>query len=194
MSNDRFKRVADIINDKVPLVDFLSRGLGYSLSDNDLPKSVSCPLHKDEKPSLRLYYPKERGGFCFSCGRSLTSLYTHKFLSGDSFNECVKYFLNNFSDYVSLEDIESREHRDSRSYKGLGDFNKKSKESELLASALSECFDSIHSMDLDTRRRAFNECDKSVGEFAGHLKSNDKSGAVSVLRSLVLSFRDNNFN
>lgn len=195
MSDDnRFSRVASIISDNVSLVDYLSRGLGYSVSDSDLPRSVSCPLHKDEKPSLRLYYPKDRGGFCFSCGKSLTSFYVHRLVSNDSFSDSVRYFLNNFSDLVSLEDIEKEDHINARGGRGIGDFKKKTKESELLASALNECFSHMENMSLNDRLVAFNRCDKAVGEFSHYLKSNDKQGAVSVLRSLVLSFRNKSVN
>lgn len=189
MSDNRFSRVSNIINEKVSLADYLSRGLNYSIGDNDLPKSVSCPLHKDEKPSLRLYYPKDRGGFCFSCGRSLTAFYVHKELSNDSFSECVRFFIQNFSDLVSINDIEKENHLSGRCG-GIGDFKKKSKESELLASALSECFSKFSSMSDEDRRIAFRDCDVALGRFSQYLKQNDKQGAVTILKSLVLSFRD----
>ena len=59
--------------------------------------NVSCPLHKDIKPSLRIYAPATRGGYCFSCGKAYTSASMHQALTQCSHAELKAYFEAHFS-------------------------------------------------------------------------------------------------
>lgn len=72
---------------EVTLFDYLTQELNYSITLNQLPMNVSCPLHTDRKPSMRLYNPAENNGYCFSCGKAYNSFTIHQQLHNLSYIE-----------------------------------------------------------------------------------------------------------
>lgn len=91
------------ISELVPLADYMQQELGYDI--HRLPQQVSCPLHTDRKPSMRLYYPKDRGGYCFSCGKSYTSFQLHQKLYNLSYPETIEQMTKIFNiDLSKIQD------------------------------------------------------------------------------------------
>lgn len=86
---------AQYISQQVPLADYLEQHLDYKI--HRLPQQISCPLHADRKPSMRLYAPKEKDGFCFSCGKSYTSFQMHQQLYSLSYKDTMQQLSEMFS-------------------------------------------------------------------------------------------------
>lgn len=86
---------AQYISQQVPLADYLEQHLSYNIYR--LPLQISCPLHTDRKPSMRLYAPKEKDGFCFSCGKSYTSFQMHQAIYSLSYKDTVKQLAEMFN-------------------------------------------------------------------------------------------------
>lgn len=78
------------IREALPLLDYLNQYQGLGISESELPKNISCPLHKDNKPSMRLYRPKENGAYCFSCGKAFDAISMHQALNGMEYKDAVK--------------------------------------------------------------------------------------------------------
>lgn len=105
--SNRNALIIEAINLQVPLADYLEKELNYKI--HRLPQSVSCPMHEDKKPSMRLYNPKERGAYCFSCGKAYTTYSVHRGLNNWSFKEIVNYFIENYNvDLSSINDVGSQ--------------------------------------------------------------------------------------
>lgn len=81
------------------LYDYLRDYQGLTLSERQLPLNISCPLHTDNKPSLRLYSPKDRDGYCFSCGKSYGSVSMHAALTGATAYEANR----ELADFLGIE-------------------------------------------------------------------------------------------
>ena len=78
------------IKERLSLIDYLNNYQGVRIDERSLPKNISCPLHKDNKPSLRLYSPKENGGYCFSCGKAYDAISVHKELNGLDYGTALR--------------------------------------------------------------------------------------------------------
>lgn len=74
---------------KLPLLDYLNRYLSMGISASSLPRNVSCPLHRDNKPSFRLYVPVDRGGYCFSCGKAYDAISMHQHLNNLTYAQAM---------------------------------------------------------------------------------------------------------
>lgn len=109
------QKVIAEIKDKLPLVDYLNDYLSARIDERSLPKNVSCPLHKDNKPSLRLYTPKENGGYCFSCGKAFDAISLHKELNGLKFYEAVEELARDLKIEISKERVHF-DKKDSRNH------------------------------------------------------------------------------
>lgn len=83
-----------IINNNISLLEYLNTHqlTPNTIKESQLPIQISCPLHKDNKPSFRLYRPKENGGYCFSCGKAYTAFSMHQALNGTSYKDTINYF------------------------------------------------------------------------------------------------------
>lgn len=83
-----------IINNNISLLEYLNTHqlTQNTIKESQLPIQISCPLHKDNKPSFRLYRPKENGGYCFSCGKAYTAFSMHQALNETSYKETIEYF------------------------------------------------------------------------------------------------------
>lgn len=121
----------EIINNLVSLLDYLNDNNITDFKESQLPLSISCPLHTDRKPSFRLYRPKDKGGYCFSCGKAFTAFSIHRALNNISYRETVQYFVDT---YPELE-IESLLKQASNSGE---DITRKSKSNSAIAYKLSE--------------------------------------------------------
>ena len=92
----RVKELANQIDKSIAISDYLAQELDISIPY--LPISISCPLHKDEKPSMRLYKPKERGAYCFSCGRAYTTSFIHAKLNPHlNFTQALRDLMKKFN-------------------------------------------------------------------------------------------------
>lgn len=89
------------INREIPVVDFLNQELGYGVGA--IPMNVSCPFHKDNKPSMRLYSPKERGAYCFSCGKSYNTFDIAKYTYSLQGIEGVKQTIDRLSRVFNIK-------------------------------------------------------------------------------------------
>lgn len=74
----------------LPLLDYLNEYHNLGIGERELPKNISCPLHRDNKPSLRLYSPKTNEGYCFSCGKAYDAITMHQHIRGISYGEAVR--------------------------------------------------------------------------------------------------------
>ena len=81
---------------KVTLLDYLNKVLGLNIKQDSLPKNISCPTHKDNKPSLRLYSPAQNQGYCFSCGKAYNAITIHQALTNSSVAEAIDYLQKTF--------------------------------------------------------------------------------------------------
>lgn len=81
---------------KVTLLDYLNKVLGLNIAQASLPKNISCPTHKDNKPSMRLYAPAQNQGYCFSCGKSYNAISIHQALTNASVSETIEYLQKTF--------------------------------------------------------------------------------------------------
>lgn len=88
------------LSQKIPLADYLEHHLNHNVYR--LPLQISCPLHTDKKPSMRLYAPKEKDGFCFSCGKSYTSFQMHQSLYDLSYRETMEQLAEMFEIDLSM--------------------------------------------------------------------------------------------
>lgn len=74
----------------LPLLDYLNEYHNLGVGERELPRNISCPLHRDNKPSLRLYSPKTNEGYCFSCGKAYDAITMHQHIRGISYGEAVR--------------------------------------------------------------------------------------------------------
>lgn len=81
---------SDQINARLPLLHYLNNYLHLNIDEHTLPRNISCPLHTDNKPSMRLYTPLDRGGYCFSCGKAYNAISVHAQLQGISYYEAMQ--------------------------------------------------------------------------------------------------------
>ena len=95
------------IDNQVTLYRYLTEHLQLDIPTK-LPTSISCPLHKDNKPSLRLYSPDNRGGYCFSCGKSYNAISMHQAYYSLTFNET----LNQLVELFNLTDLKTATHNE----------------------------------------------------------------------------------
>lgn len=96
-----------VSSDEVSLIDYLNDVLGMNIDKAYLPRNISCPLHTDKKPSLRLYSPENRDGYCFSCGKYYSAITIHQAMTGCNVYEANKYIAETFNIDISSDDKES---------------------------------------------------------------------------------------
>lgn len=89
------ERILNFINNKYHVAEILERERGDSIPDHD--HSVSCVLHSDKDPSLRVYAEMGRHSYCFSCGKTLTPYGILKAITGFSWNEIIDYLEQEYS-------------------------------------------------------------------------------------------------
>lgn len=114
---------AQDISEQVTLFDYLKH-IGYlDISESNLPINISCPTHIDNKPSMRLYSPKNRDGYCFSCGTSYNSFQMHRKLNDLDYYETVQYFLENFE--INLSNTAEKQRENIKTNTKIIEFSKK---------------------------------------------------------------------
>ena len=97
------------VQSAVTLLDYLNH-IGNPITEAELPRNISCPLHTDRKPSLRLYAPAHRGGYCFSCGKSYTAITMHQSLRGITAREALQELM----DIFSLQSLDTQEQQEQQ--------------------------------------------------------------------------------
>lgn len=112
------KKPSDLVRARLPLLDYLNDSLNMGIAESSLPKSISCPLHTDNKPSLRLYNPKENGGYCFSCGKAYDSISMHSHLHGISYFEAMKQLAQDLNISLDITQLEPQD-KDTKELVGL---------------------------------------------------------------------------
>lgn len=95
------KKPSDLVRARLPLLSYLNEYLNMGIAESSLPKNISCPLHRDNKPSMRLYTPIENGGYCFSCGKAYDAISMHSSLHGISYFEAMKQLARDLN--ISLD-------------------------------------------------------------------------------------------